>query len=433
MLTGDKVDTAINIGFSCSLLTTDMELLRLVADDGDMALDEERVPVQDAIENAFTQLLSGRTHQERALVVDTGALAAVIKFGLEARMLELCGMCKSVICARVSPKQKAKVVEMVRRARPAMVTLAIGDGANDVPMIQTANVGIGIFGLEGKQAVMTADYAIGQFRFLKPLLLVHGRWHYRRVATIITYTYYKSAVQVFPQFLFGFASLFSGQRIFYDPFYQMYNVAYTSLPIFILGLFDQDVSADTALKTPSLYLDGIKHVHDSTKIFWTWMCEAGAHSLAVAFIPLLAIGKADILHDGQVGGLFDYGAVVFLCVMLAVNARLVFEFKMVTVFVVAAVSIHFLGFWLTYWLYGTPDFTYSFWGPQMLQLVGSYGMLSSSPYLWFSIIAVTVVVTGLSLTIHGFVSVMRPPSSLVAREIEKIEKKGLDGVKSRDL
>ena len=70
MLTGDKVDTAINIGFSCSLLTTDMELLRLVADDGDMALDEERVPVQDAIENAFTQLLSGRTHQERALVVD---------------------------------------------------------------------------------------------------------------------------------------------------------------------------------------------------------------------------------------------------------------------------------------------------------------------------------------------------------------------------
>merc|ERR1712216_893149 len=124
MLTGDKVDTAINIGFSCSLLTTDMELLRLVADDGDMALDEERVPVQDAIENAFTQLLSGRTHQERALVVDTGALAAVIKFGLEARMLELCGMCKSVICARVSPKQKAKVVEMVRRARPAMVTLA---------------------------------------------------------------------------------------------------------------------------------------------------------------------------------------------------------------------------------------------------------------------------------------------------------------------
>ena len=73
MLTGDKVDTAINIGFSCSLLTTDMELLRLVADDGDMALDEERVPVQDAIENAFTQLLSGRTHQERALVVDTGA------------------------------------------------------------------------------------------------------------------------------------------------------------------------------------------------------------------------------------------------------------------------------------------------------------------------------------------------------------------------
>ena len=142
-----------------------------------------------------------------------------------------------------------------------------------------------------------------------------------------------------------------------------------------------------------------------------------------------AIGKAEILHDGQVGGLFDYGAVVFLCVMLAVNVRLFFEFRMVTVFVVAAVSIHFLFFWFTYWMYGEHDPTYNTWGSQMLQLIGSYGMLSSSPYLWFSITAVTVVITGMSLTIQGFVSAMRPPSSMVAREMEK----GMDGAKSRDL
>ena len=223
MLTGDKVDTAINIGFSCSLLTTDMDLLRLVADDGQMALDAEKVPLRDAIERVLAQLQNqamDSSHQ-RALVIDTGALAAILKFELEAPMLELCNLCKSVICARVSPKQKARVVEMVRRARPGIVTLAIGDGANDVPMIQTANVGIGIFGLEGKQAVMSADYAVGQFRFLKPLLLVHGRWQYRRIAKVIVYMYYKSAVQVLPNFWFGFVTLFSGQFMYYDLMYQV--------------------------------------------------------------------------------------------------------------------------------------------------------------------------------------------------------------------
>jgi phospholipid-translocating ATPase len=127
------------------------------------------VPLVDSLEAALEKLaaqvaIARKTKPDatHALVVDTGALAAVLKFGKQVELLAVCAACKSVICARVSPKQKAKVVGMVRRARPGMVTLAIGDGANDVPMIQTANVGIGIFGLEGKQAVMCADYALGQ-------------------------------------------------------------------------------------------------------------------------------------------------------------------------------------------------------------------------------------------------------------------------------
>jgi magnesium-transporting ATPase (P-type) len=260
MLTGDKVDTAINIGYSCSLLSTEMTILRLCGEDGHMALDVEKVrsqemrlsealrqgtyvgcaqvPLKDSIEAEMSKILATAEADDKpvALVVDTYALSAILKYELNELLLKICKICKSVVCARVSPKQKAKVsvsetlaprrpargssggssgvcarttqvVEMVKLADPTVQTLSIGDGANDVPMIQTAHVGVGIHGLEGQQvggtsrftrapfgftpllallvqAVNNSDYAIGQFRFLRDLLLVHGRWNYRRTSKV---------------------------------------------------------------------------------------------------------------------------------------------------------------------------------------------------------------------------------------------------------
>ena len=104
---------------------------------------------------------------------------------------------------------------MVRQKRPTAVTLAIGDGANDVNTITEAHVGIGISGLEGQQAARSADYAIGQFRFLKDLLFYHGREAYRKNSFLVIYMFYKNILFVMPLFLFGFLNAFSGQT-FYD-------------------------------------------------------------------------------------------------------------------------------------------------------------------------------------------------------------------------
>ena len=93
-------------------------------------------------------------------------------------------MCKAVVCCRVSPLQKALVVKLVKKNQKAIL-LAIGDGANDVSMIQAAHIGIGISGVEGLQAARSADVAISQFRYLKKLLLVHGAWSYRRLSKLI--------------------------------------------------------------------------------------------------------------------------------------------------------------------------------------------------------------------------------------------------------
>lgn len=125
-----------------------------------------------------------------AVVIDGDTLRHALTPELKTLFLNLGTQCETVVCCRVSPAQKALTVKLVKEGRNAM-TLAIGDGANDVAMIQEANVGCGLLGFEGSQAAMSADYAFGQFRFLTKLLIVHGRWSYQRIADMHSNFFYK--------------------------------------------------------------------------------------------------------------------------------------------------------------------------------------------------------------------------------------------------
>lgn len=108
--------------------------------------------------------------------------------------------------SRVSPLQKALVVKLVKRNLKSLL-LAIGDGANDVSMIQAAHVGVGISGVEGLQAARSADISIAQFRYLRKLLLVHGAWSYQRISKVILYSFYKNIALYMTQFWVGYALL----------------------------------------------------------------------------------------------------------------------------------------------------------------------------------------------------------------------------------
>jgi len=150
-----------------------------------------------------------------ALVIDGKSLTYALEKDLEKNFLDLAVMCKAVICCRVSPLQKALVVKLVKRHLKAIL-LAIGDGANDVSMIQAAHIGVGISGMEGLQAARSADVAIGQFRYLRKLLLVHGAWSYQRVSKVILYSFYKNITLYMTQFwvsristMFGLANMYS--------------------------------------------------------------------------------------------------------------------------------------------------------------------------------------------------------------------------------
>jgi phospholipid-translocating ATPase len=205
VLTGDKVETAINIGFSCNLLSSEMDLIVFDQQDGDLeaaAASLDRHLQTFNVTGSDEELAAARLNHEpplptHAVVIDGESLKLVLHDNLRQRFLLLCKQCRSVLCCRVSPAQKAAVVQLVKAGLDVMA-LSIGDGANDVAMIQEADVGVGIAGEEGRQAVMSADYAIGQFRFLQRLILVHGRWSYRRLAECIANFFYKVILESIP-------------------------------------------------------------------------------------------------------------------------------------------------------------------------------------------------------------------------------------------
>lgn len=239
VLTGDRQETAINIGYSCKLITPDMQVVIC----NETTLEATKISLETALSQAvkfldkdrpfvtmnfFNRLMRnvkksdigkfnknyGANAKPMVLVIDGKTLSHALDPSISTTFLHLAMLCKAVICCRVSPLQKALVVKLVKKNVAQTVTLAIGDGANDVTMIQAAHVGIGISGLEGLQAARSADFAIAQFRFLRKLLLVHGGWAYSRITKVIVFSFYKNITLYLIQLWFAVHNQFSGQVVF---------------------------------------------------------------------------------------------------------------------------------------------------------------------------------------------------------------------------
>ncbi|KAI4204927.1 MAG: hypothetical protein LQ350_000779 [Teloschistes chrysophthalmus] len=306
VLTGDKVETAINIGFSCNLLNNDMDLIVFKIEDE--SLETAEIELDKHLEafgltGSDEELhLARKDHRApdptHAIVIDGDSLKLVLEDQLRQKFLLLCKQCKSVLCCRVSPSQKAAVVRMVKNGLDVM-TLSVGDGANDVAMIQEADVGVGIAGEEGRQAVMSSDYAIGQFRFLQRLILVHGRWSYRRLAETIANFFYKNIVWTFALFWYQIYNNFDVTYLVDYTYIILFNVAFTSLPVIFMGIVDQDVSDKVSLAVPQLYRRGIERKEWTTVKFWTYMIDGIYQSVVCYYMGhlLFAPGRF-VTHNG---------------------------------------------------------------------------------------------------------------------------------------
>ncbi|XP_052738264.1 phospholipid-transporting ATPase IA isoform X6 [Bicyclus anynana] len=310
VLTGDKQETAINIAHSARLLHAAMPLLVLNEDSLDATRESLSRHLADFGENLCKE-------NEVALVIDGQTLKYAMGCDLKKDFLDLCVSCKVVVCCRVSPIQKAEVVEMVSRATGA-VTLAIGDGANDVAMIQRASVGVGISGVEGLQAVCASDYSIAQFRFLVRLLLVHGAWNYSRISKLILYSFYKNICLYVIELWFAIYSAWSGQILFERWTIGFYNVIFTALPPFAIGLFDKICSPEIMLRHPVLYIPSQQNLLFNVRVFWVWAVNALLHSMLLFWLPVLLTQHHVLWPHGKDGGYLVLGNFVYTFVVATV-------------------------------------------------------------------------------------------------------------------
>ncbi|PPD76661.1 hypothetical protein GOBAR_DD26417 [Gossypium barbadense] len=323
VLTGDKMETAINIGFACSLLRQGMKQIIINSDtpenkaleksgDKTAAAAAYKASVLQQIAEGRQLLTSSNENSEAlALIVDGKSLTYALEDDVKDAFLELTIGCASVICCRSSPKQKALVTRLVK-TKTGSTTLAIGDGANDVGMLQEADIGVGISGVEGMQAVMSSDIAIAQFRFLERLLLVHGHWCYRRISSMICYFFYKNIVFGFTLFFYEIYASFTGQAVYNDWFLSFYNVFFTSLPVIALGVFDQDVSSRLCLKFPLLYQEGIQNVLFSWLRIVAWAFNGVLSATVIFFFCIRATQHQAFRKGGEVVGLEILGTTIII-------------------------------------------------------------------------------------------------------------------------
>ncbi|XP_010286871.1 PREDICTED: phospholipid-transporting ATPase FetA-like, partial [Phaethon lepturus] len=278
------------------------------------------------------------------LVITGHSLAYALEGNLELELVRAACMCKVVICCRVTPLQKAQVVELVKKYKKA-VTLAIGDGANDVSMIKTAHIGVGISGQEGMQAVLSSDFSFAQFRYLQRLLLVHGRWSYIRMCKFLKYFFYKNFAFTLVHFWYGFFSGFSAQTVYDEWFITLYNLVYTSLPVLGMSLFDQDVDDRWSMLFPQLYVPGQQNLYFNKMVFIKCMLQGIYSSLILFFIPYGAMYNT-VRSDGK--AIADYQSFALMaqtCLLIVVSVQIGLDTSYWTVvnqfFIWGSLSVYF--------------------------------------------------------------------------------------------
>ncbi|KAL4004967.1 hypothetical protein ACER0C_004680 [Sarotherodon galilaeus] len=401
VLTGDKQETAENIGYSCNMLREEMKDVFVVSantaegvkeelQNARMKMCPEAAKEPSVIESrvGLFWLKKTETVQDEkvdgdyGLIINGHSLAFALEKNLRLELLRTACMCQTVICCRATPLQKAQVVQLVKKYKQA-VTLAIGDGANDVSMIKAAHIGVGISGQEGMQASLSSDYSFAQFRYLQRLLLVHGRWSYIRMCKFLGYFFYKNFTFTLVQFWYAFFCGFSAQTVYDEWFITFYNMVYTALPVLGMCLFDQDVNDRWSLQHPELYAPGQKNQYFNKKAFVSYLIHGCYCSLIIFFIPWASMNDA-VRNDGK--DIVSHPSFAFLlqtCLLAVVHTQLcvdTYYWTAVNHFFVLLSTIGYFAISVT--MYSNGMF-YVF--PSSFPLIGAARNTLNQPNVWLTI------------------------------------------------
>ncbi|XP_067412224.1 probable phospholipid-transporting ATPase IM [Emydura macquarii macquarii] len=438
VLTGDKQETAMNIGYSCHMLTDAMNEIFLVSGHTVMEVREELRKAKEHLFGRSNDLSNDHVFCEKmqvskqgsvleetvtgdyALVINGHSLAHALEANLENEFLEVSCMCKTVICCRVTPLQKAQVVELVKNRRKA-ITLAIGDGANDISMIKSAHIGVGISGEEGMQAVLASDYSFAQFSYLKRLLLVHGRWSYFRMCKFLCYFFYKNVAFTLVHFWFGFFCGFSAQTVYDQWFITLFNIVYTSLPVLAMGLFDQDVNEQNSMDYAKLYEPGQLNLLFNKRKFFICIAHGIYTSFALFFIPYGAFYNTAGENGKHIADYQSFAVTVATSLVIVVSVQIVLDTSYWTAinrfFIMGSIAVYFAILFAMH-SYGIFDIF-----PSHFPYVGNARNSLSQISVWLVILLTTVVSVMPVITFRFLKEDLNPTLTDQVRKLQRVRRK----------
>lgn len=427
VLTGDKEETAINIAVACNVVLPKQYMDQIVINQSIAESKEAIRKVFHAEIKKFDEdfeNLGAATMKPRSLIIDgptlLTAMLDVEDGGCRELLLDFSNRCKCVVGCRVSPDQKREMVHLVKTGVPGVRTLAIGDGANDVPMIQEAHIGVGIRGEEGLQAANSSDFAIAQFRFLSQLVLKHGRLNYIRMCGLVCFMFYKNILMSIAQFWFNFNCAFSGTKYYTEGAIQMFNLLYTSLPILLYAAYDVDIKPKLIHQNPQLYHTCIDNEYFKPGIFWSWIVSAIIESILMSVVPMYTLTNSQ-LGFGLENTHWESGAVCYTVVVIVVNAKIFF---MQTKwhyyhYLVIALSV---GLWFTsaFFITFVIFFDYDWY------MIFNY--MTQNPSFWLTVILITTAIVGKDLYLSGLERNFnyKPFHILQEIEVRETQNPGLD-------
>ncbi|XP_018352435.1 PREDICTED: probable phospholipid-transporting ATPase IF [Trachymyrmex septentrionalis] len=381
VLTGDKAETAENIAFLCGHFKKGTEVLRL--------MDETSGQACLLILTSFERKIKLEPYKQYGLIIDGVSVAATLRNCPE--LLKSVGMaCEAVVCCRLTPLQKSEIVHLIKTARNHPHTAAIGDGGNDVSMIQEAHVGIGILGKEGRQASMSADFAFTKFKYLRKALLVHGHWYYLRISILTQFFFYKNVVFITPQVLFGIHNGFSTQELYDGMFLMTFNLIFTSLPILMYGLLEQNYTAKKLMEHPYLYKLNKNNYLMSRAQFVIWMFLGLCHA-CITYFTIFAMTSINptYLYDNTPAELWVFSTCIFHIVTLLANLQILLRSAYWTIPFVLSVLLSELAFFVTTFGYSGLNIKYDG------DMYGVFQKLLQSPSFW--LLTIFIIITCLIL------------------------------------
>lgn len=228
--------------------------------------------------------------------------------------------------------------------------MAVGDGANDVNMITAADVGVGIKGKEGTEAARMADFVAGEFKFIKLLTLYYGREWYRKNAQLANYSFFKNWYHVASTVAFGGFTYFSGVIIFNVYLYELFNVVYSSWPIIIWAVFDEEYSFKEASEQPNLYEPGITNNHFNQTVF---LKNIGFSILFGVVTMLLIVNmlESEVLDSfGRIGDIQLSGSVLLGIIIIIINLKILVMTTGVKPFILVITLASIAVYWPTYYI-----------------------------------------------------------------------------------